>query len=137
MSMERIAGRPSVRDFVWNGEPTGAEFRVGCLPGIDPGKVKCEALVIEGSRVKRLSFDIEVAAGGDFVPRALESGPNGEVELDTVLNDVESNMAEVPFEELEFVGELGQGVQVRGLTGWLTGGFAVWCAEYVIRRRLT
>lgn len=82
------------------------------MPGIDPGRVKCEALVIEGSRVKRLSFDIEVAGPG-FVFRALDDcSPDGEVDLDAVMREEEGNIAEVPFEELHFVGELGHGVQV-------------------------
>eukprot|EP00752_Nemacystus_decipiens_P002883 g2682.t1 len=103
-------GRPSARDFVWNGETTGAKFSIECLAGIDPGVVKCEAFVIEGKHVKHLSFDITVAGDG-FVPGALDSGPNGEVELDTVMKDEEGKIAEVPFEELQFVGELGHGVQ--------------------------
>lgn len=114
LSLEHTASRPSVRDFVWTGEANSAKFMVWCVPGTVPGRVKCEALVIEGSRVKRLSFVIEVAEPG-FVGRALSSGPNGEVELDTVMEEIAGNMAEVPFEELEFRGHLGQGVQVREL----------------------
>lgn len=34
--------------------------------------------------------------------------------LKTVVEDVEGNVAEVPFEELEFVAELGRGGQARG-----------------------
>lgn len=99
---------------MWTGESHTAQFRVGCMPGVTPGPVKCEALVIEGSRVKRLSFDIQVVGPG-FVPRALGSGSNGEEKLDTRMEEEKGNMAEVPFEELVFVGELGRGVQAREL----------------------
>lgn len=127
--MGHDASRPSVRDFVWTGEDTRAEFRVGCKGGIDPGVVKCEALVIEGSRVKQLCFGIEVVAYGSVVPRALDPGPNGEVELDTFMQELEGKLAEVPFDELAFVRELGRGVQAR--TGTLIRGpptVLFWCA---------
>lgn len=101
----------SVRDFMWAGETTGARFRVACIPGAPPGRVQCGAKIIEGiegMRVTRLSFGIEVAEPG-ATPRAL-CDINGE--LDTVMEEVKDNVAQVPFDELEFVKELGQGVQV-------------------------
>jgi len=106
------AQQPSVRDFVWTGENHVVEFRVGCLAGVAPGYFKCEAMVIEGSRVKRLTFAIEVAESG-FVPRAMDGGSNGEVELNIVMEEERGNVAEIPFDELVFVRELGSGVQVR------------------------
>lgn len=112
---------------MWEGEAIAAKFRVGCLVGIAPGQVKCEALVIEGRKVQRLSFDIEVAGPG-YVPRELGSGPNGEVDLDARLKAEEGNVAEVPFEELEHVGELGQGVQVRITMSLARMPLLLWCA---------
>ncbi|CAM9979079.1 unnamed protein product [Ectocarpus fasciculatus] len=105
-SVERL----SVRDFMWAGETTGARFRVACIPGAPPGRVQCGAKIIEGiegMRVTRLSFGIEVAEPG-ATPRAL-CDINGE--LDTVMEEVKDNVAQVPFDELEFVKELGKGVQ--------------------------
>lgn len=105
--------RPTVQDFVWTGDDQQGqvvEFRVACIEGVSPGRVPCEARVVEGKTVTRLSFAIEVVEPG-VVPRALGGG--GESELDTVVEEVRGNMAEVPFEEMVFVGELGRGVQVR------------------------
>ena len=112
LPLKHNASRPSVSDFVWTGESNAAEFRVACIPGTAPGRFGCEAEVIEGSRVKRLSFGIEVVGPG-FLPRAIISGNNGEVELDTFMEEEAGNVAEVPWEELVFVGELGKGVQAR------------------------
>ncbi|CAM9171926.1 unnamed protein product [Ectocarpus sp. 13 AM-2016] len=103
-SVERL----SVTDFTWAGETTGATFRAACIPGTPPGRVQCGAKIIEGKRVTHLSFGIEVAELG-ATPRALLCESNGE--LDTVMEEVKDNVAEVPFGELEFVKELGQGVQ--------------------------
>lgn len=110
------ARQPSVRDFVWTGEDHAVEFTVGCLPGVAPGRFSCEAMVIDGSRVKLLTFAIEVAEPG-VVPRTLDGGSNGEVELDTVIKEERGNVAEIPYEELVFVRELGGGVQVRSTWG--------------------
>jgi len=107
--------QPSVRDFVWTGEDHAVDFRVGCLPGAAPGRVSCEAMVIDGSRVKLLTFAIEVAEPG-FAPRVLDGGSNGEVELDTVIEEERGNVAEIPYEELVFVRELGGGVQVSEIS---------------------
>lgn len=104
-SVERL----SVSEFTWAGETTGATFRAACIPGTSPGRVQCGAKIIEGRRVTHLSFGIEVAELG-AIPRALHCDSNGE--LDTVMEEVKDNVAEVPFGELEFVKELGQGVQV-------------------------
>ncbi|CAM9267046.1 unnamed protein product, partial [Ectocarpus sp. 12 AP-2014] len=103
-SVERL----SVSDFTWAGETTGATFRAACIPGTPPGRVQCGAKIIEGRRVTHLSFGIEVAEVG-ATPRALLCESNGE--LYTVMEEVKDNVAEVPFGELEFVKELGQGVQ--------------------------
>ncbi|CAB1102487.1 unnamed protein product [Ectocarpus sp. CCAP 1310/34] len=100
--------RLSVSDFTWTGETTGATFRAACIPGTPPGRVQCGAKIIEGRRVTHLSFGIEVAELG-ATPRALLCERN--VELHTVMKEVTDNVAEVPFGELEFVKELGQGVQ--------------------------
>lgn len=107
--------QPSVGDFVWTGTVHAVEFRVRCLPGVASGVFDCEAMVIEGGNVKRLTFTIEVAEPG-CVPRALDAGREGVVELNTVVEEVKGNVAEVPYDELVFVRELGRGVQVR--KGW-------------------
>ncbi len=98
---------------MWTGQNHEVEFIVACKASATPGRFKCEAMVIEGRRVKRLTFAIEVAETG-VVPRALDGGSrSGEVELDTVMEEERGNVAEVPYEELVFVKELGRGVQVR------------------------
>lgn len=105
--------RPTVQDFVWTGddqEGQVVEFRVACKEGVSPGRVQCEARVVEGKTVTRLSFAIEVVEPG-VVSRALGGGD--ERELDTIIEEVRGNMADIPFEEMVFVSELGQGVQVR------------------------
>ena len=104
------------QDFVWTGEDHTVEFRVGCMPGVEPGRYKCEAMVIEARDVKRLTFAIEVAAPGS-APTALGAGLNGEVELNTVVEEERGNVADVPYDELVFVRELGSGVQVRSKHG--------------------
>lgn len=90
---ERSVSRPSVSDFVWTGETKTGEFRVGCLPGIAPGRVQCGAVVIEGPRIKRLSFGIEVV-GPEFVPRVLGGGRSGEVKLANIMEEGNANVAE-------------------------------------------
>eukprot|EP00903_Cladosiphon_okamuranus_P017426 g16050.t1 len=129
LRLDRAASRSSESDFVWEGEATAARFRVACLPGIDPGLVKCEAMVIEGGQVQRLSFDIEVAGPG-YVPMELDSGLSGQVELDTRLKAEEGNVAEIPFDELHFVRELGEGCQ--GVTSHYR-----WNGKDVAVKRLT
>lgn len=79
-------------DILWRGESSAAKFRVGCVPGIAPGRVKCEAVLVEGSRMKRLFFDIEVT-GPEFMRRELGNGKGDEVELDTVM-DKDNGMVE-------------------------------------------
>ena len=54
-------------------EDRTVEFRGGCLPGAEPGRHSCEAVVIKAWDVKRLTFAIEVA-GPESVPRALGAG---------------------------------------------------------------
>jgi len=102
---------PSFRNFVWMGEGHDVCFRVGCLASAAPGRFQCEARVIEGRNVKLLTFDIEVAGTDSAVPRALDG--NGDVNLNAVVVEERGNVAEIPYEELVFVKELGGGVQVR------------------------
>lgn len=112
----RLASHPpSVRDFVWTGSAAETEFKVGCRPGacaaLGAGTaVKCGADIIEGSRVTRLSFKIEVVAAGD-VARLVSDG-NAQ-ELDTRMESVRANVARIAQEDIMFEGKLGEGVQVR------------------------
>ncbi|CAM9617653.1 unnamed protein product, partial [Hapterophycus canaliculatus] len=101
---------PSVRDFVWTGETKTADFRIFCNHELPPGLVHCEARVVEGASVTRLSFGIEVV-GPDSLTRSLGSGPNGVQSLDYTLEEVKGNVSNIPFVELEFVKDLSGGVQ--------------------------
>ncbi|CAN0093898.1 unnamed protein product [Pylaiella littoralis] len=103
--------RPALRDFVWTGDDKQGQevkFRVACKEGVALGRVQCEARVVEGKTVTLLSFGIEVVGPG-VAPRVLDGGDD--VELDTIVEEVRGNMAMVPFEELNFVCELGKGIQ--------------------------
>lgn len=102
---------PSVCDFVWKGERHTASFDIQCLPGVAPQRVPCKASIVEGTSVKHLWFGIEVV-GPDVIPRSLGGGPNEE-RLDCVMEEEKDKVPEIPFEELEFVRRLGNGVQVR------------------------
>lgn len=106
---------PGVRDFVWTGDAAHAEFKVGCKPGAlaaasSTGHVQCGADIIEGSRVMRLSFKIELARAGEGV-RLVSDG--SAQELDTRMEEVRAGVARIAQEELTFEGTLGNGIQAR------------------------
>lgn len=72
--------QPSMRDFVWRGEPNAAEFIVECKADVEPGRMQCEARVVEGTNVTKLSFGVEVVeAEQESIPlcraRNLEQEP--------------------------------------------------------------
>lgn len=106
---------PSVRDFIWTGSAAETDFKVGCKPGAlaaagGAGPVKCGADIIEGSRVTRLSFKMELVESGSEA--RLVGGGNTQ-ELNTTMEAVRANVARISREELKFEGKLGEGVQVK------------------------
>lgn len=114
--MELANDPPSQRDFIWNGKQAEVSFLVGCQPGSQVGKHRCEAKVIQGSKVTKLVFHVEVAAAG--------MARNEARKLNTQIEGVKGDVAIIPWEELDVGDLIGEGVQVKekeggwGADGW-------------------
>ena len=91
--------RPSMRSFVWWGGPNSTEFTVECKPGVDPGRMQCEARVFEGRNVTNLSFEVEVV-GAEYEHIIVRGGGNPEQECGA------------PLKELTLAQSLGPGPSV-------------------------
>ena len=82
-----------------------ADFKVGCKQDAKPGVVECNATVIEGDTISRLSFRIQVVRAGS------NTGTDRE-ELETWMEEVRGEVAVISPDELEIKHLLGSGVQV-------------------------
>lgn len=94
---------------MWNGDVETAGFTVECLENAAVGVAQCVAHIIEGSRVMRLSFYIEVVETGDAWAYADTKADL----LNTKTEQVEADVAVIDPDELEvFDLVIGHGNQV-------------------------
>lgn len=98
---------PSIQEFEWTGEIAKADFKVGVRRGAMAGSVLCAAQIIEGSTMTRVSFRIEVVEPGMVL------GGMGAKEMKTNVDQMQTDVAKIDHEELQFGRKLGEGVQVN------------------------